>query len=283
MDCEFFKDKVAVITGAGGLLCSEVSIDMAKKGARVVLLEWAPEKLDPIVDKIKALGTQYMVVRCDVTNEESMEKAADDVLKTFGPCNFLINGAGGNNNKAVTTNFHYEPEEITDQKPDNMTGFFDLDMKVFESVLKINTIGTVIPSRVFARQMAANGGGSILNFASMNSYRPLTRVPAYAMSKAGVINFTQWLATYLAPAGIRVNGVAPGFFINDRSKLILGTPEEGLTQRGLNVMSHTPMQRFGKAQDLLGCIEWLLNDEMSAYVTGVTVPVDGGFLSHPGI
>lgn len=224
-----------------------------------------------------------MVCAGDVTDEKVMNEIADKVMEVYGPCRYLINGAGGNNSKAITTNFTYESEELKENKPDGMVGFFDLDMDVFESVLKINTLGTVIPVRAFAKQMAEEGKGSILNFASMNSTRPLTRVPAYAMSKAAVVNLTQWLATYLAPAGIRVNAVAPGFFVNERSRKILCTPEGGLTQRGQNIMNHTPMARFGEAKELLGCVTWLLDDEKAAFVTGITVPVDGGFLAHSGI
>ena len=164
-----------------------------------------------------------------------------------------------------------------------MIGFFDLNMDIFESVLKVNTLGTVIPVRAFAKQMAEAGKGSILNFASMNSTRPLTRVPAYAMSKAAVVNFTQWLAVYLAPAGIRVNAVAPGFFVNDRSRKILYTPEGDLSRRGENIMKHTPLERFGEAKELLGSVMWLLDDRKASFVTGITVPVDGGFLAHSGI
>ena len=224
-----------------------------------------------------------MVRTVDVTNEEAVNRLADEVLEVWGPCRYLINGAGGNNNKAITTNFTYEPEELEMNKPGDMVGFFDLDLEVFESVIKTNTLGTVIPVRAFAKQMAKEGRGSILNFASMNSTRPLTRVPAYAMSKAAVVNFTQWLATYLAPAGIRVNAVAPGFFVNDRSRKILYTPEGGLSKRGENIMSHTPMGRFGDPKELLGSVLWLLDDEKAGFVTGTTVAVDGGFLAHSGI
>jgi NAD(P)-dependent dehydrogenase (short-subunit alcohol dehydrogenase family) len=150
-------------------------------------------------------------------------------------------------------------------------------------VVRVNTLGTVIPSQVFGREMAQLGRGSILNFASMNSYRPLTRVPAYAMAKAGVVNFTQWLAVYLAPARIRVNCIAPGFFVNERSRKILLTPDGNLTARGQNVMSHTPLKRFGEARELLGAVCWLLDDEAAGFVTGVTLPVDGGFLSSSGV
>lgn len=280
---EIFKDQVAVVTGAGGVLCSEIAIKLAEEGAKTVLVGRTLEKLQIVADKITAGGGTCMVRTADVTDEAAMNELAGEVKELYGPCRYLINGAGGNNNKAITTNFTYEPEELQDNKPDDMVGFFDLDMDIFESVIKINTLGTVIPVRAFAKQMAGNGKGSILNFASMNSTRPLTRVPAYAMSKAAVVNFTQWLATYLAPAGIRVNAVAPGFFVNDRSKKILYTPEGNLSKRGENIMNHTPMARFGEAKELLGSVLWLLDDEKAAFVTGITVPVDGGFLAHSGI
>lgn len=283
MHDEYYQGKVAVVTGAGGTLCSVIANDLAAKGAKVVLVGRTPEKLEKIAAQIEADGGICRIMPCDVTDEAAVQAMADEILESWGPCRFLINGAGGNNNKAITTNYYYDPAELSEDKPEGMIGFFDLDMEVFSSVVKINTLGTVIPSRVFARQMAKEGEGAILNFASMNSYRPLTRVPAYAMSKAAIVNLTQWLATYFASAGIRVNAVAPGFFINDRSIKILGSPETGLTKRGESVMSHTPMKRFGQPEDLLGCVNYLLDDRCDAYVTGVTMPVDGGFLSNPGI
>lgn len=279
----YFDNQVAVVTGAGGRLCSVIAKDLAAKGCRVVLIGRTLSKLQAVEEEIKAAGGVCMCAAADVTDEAAISAIAERVEKEWGLCRFLINGAGGNNNKAITNIVQFQPEEISDAKPEGMVGFFDLDMDVFDSVIRINTTGSIVPTRVFGKQMARNGGGSILNFASMNSYRPLTKVPAYAMSKAAVISMTQWLATYLAPANIRVNGVAPGFFINERSKLILGTPEDGLTARGQSVMNHTPMYRFGNPEDLLGCVSWLLDDRAAAYVTGITVPVDGGFLAHSGI
>ena len=280
-DC--FDGKVAVVTGAGGTLCSELAASLAAKGAKVVLVGRTRDKLERVAARIREGGGVCKTAACDVTDETGMRAIADETLAEWGPCRFLLNGAGGNNNKAITTNFTFQREELSADKPKDMVGFFDLDLDVIGSVLKINIIGTVIPSRIFGRQMSEHGGGAIVNFASMNSYRPLTRVPAYAMSKAAIVNFTEWLAVYFAPAGIRVNAVAPGFFINERSKLILGTPGEGLTQRGQNVMNHTPAGRFGDPGDLVGCVEWLLDDRAAAYVTGTTIPVDGGFQAHSGI
>ena len=278
-----WQGKVAVVTGAGGTLCSVIAAFLAEKGMKVVLIGRTKEKLDKTAAVIQSKGGVYQIECADVNDVAALTDIAARVAAEWGPCRILVNGAGGNNINAMTTNTAYNPAEITSDKPDDMRGFFDLDMDVFANVLKTNTVGTVIPCQIFGKQMAAAGGGSILNFASMNTYRPLSRVSAYAMSKAAIANFTQWLAAYLAPANIRVNAVAPGFFVNERSIKYLRTPDGGLSPRGENVMHHTPMQRFGEPQDLLGCVEWLLDDEKAAFVTGITVPVDGGFLSSTGI
>ncbi|MBP5670921.1 MAG: SDR family oxidoreductase [Victivallales bacterium] len=278
-----WQGKVAVVTGAGGTLCSVIAALLAEKGMKVVLIGRTKEKLDKTAAVIQSKGGVWRIECADVNDVTALTDIAAHVAAEWGPCRILVNGAGGNNINAMTTNTAYNPVEITSDKPDDMRGFFDLDMDVFANVLKTNTVGTVIPCQIFGKQMAAAGGGSILNFASMNTYRPLSRVSAYAMSKAAIANFTQWLAAYLAPANIRVNAVAPGFFVNERSIKYLRTPDGGLSPRGENVMHHTPMQRFGEAQDLLGCVEWLLDDEKAAFVTGITVPVDGGFLSSTGI
>ncbi|MBQ2337482.1 MAG: SDR family oxidoreductase [Victivallales bacterium] len=278
-----WQGKVAVVTGAGGTLCSVIAAFLAEKGMKVVLIGRTKEKLDKTAAVIQSKGGVYRIECADVNDVAALTDIAARVAAEWGPCRILVNGAGGNNINAMTTNTAYNPVEITSDKPEDMRSFFDLDMDVFANVLKTNTVGTVIPCQIFGKQMAAAGGGSILNFASMNTYRPLSRVSAYAMSKAAIANFTQWLAAYLAPANIRVNAVAPGFFVNERSIKYLRTPDGGLSPRGENVMHHTPMQRFGEAQDLLGCVEWLLDDEKAAFVTGITVPVDGGFLSSTGI
>ena len=278
-----WNGKVAVVTGAGGTLCSVIAAFLAEKGMKVVLIGRTKEKLEKTAAVIQSKGGVYRIECADVNDVATLTDIAARVAAEWGPCRILVNGAGGNNINAMTTNTAYNPVEITSDKPEDMRGFFDLDMDVFANVLKTNTVGTVIPCQIFGKQMAAAGGGSILNFASMNTYRPLSRVSAYAMSKAAIANFTQWLAAYLAPANIRVNAVAPGFFVNERSIKYLRTPDGGLSPRGENVMHHTPMQRFGEAQDLLGCVEWLLDDEKAAFVTGITVPVDGGFLSSTGI
>lgn len=277
----FFENKVAVVTGAGGTLCSEIAVFLGKQGAKVALIGRTAEKLQPVAEKITANGGTALILTADVTDEARMIEVGKEVEEKLGACSFLVSGAGGNQSTAMTTAIEYAPEELEEGYEGR--GFFNLDMNTYTSVLNINTVGTVIACRVFGAQMAKNGGGSIINFASMNAYCPLTRVPAYAMSKAAISNFTQWLAGYLAPAGVRVNAIAPGFFVNDRSVKFLGTPETGLTPRGQQVISHTPMARFGKPEDLLGCVEWLLDDEKSAFVSGITVAVDGAFLCRSGV
>lgn len=278
-----FQKKTAVITGAGGTLCSEIALDLAGKGANVVLVGRTPEKLEAVASKIRESGGICLVHPCDVTKEDAVAVLAEEVEKTFGGCDYLINGAGGNNAKAMPTLTEYDPRELTGELPEGSKGIYNIDMNAFESVLNINTMGTVYPTLAFAKQMIKKGGGSVINFASMNTYCPLTRCFAYAMSKAAVSNLTQSFAAYFAPAGIRINAIAPGFMVNERSKAYLGTVEEGLTRRGEQVIAHTPMGRFGKASDLLGCVNWLLDDEASGFVTGITVPVDGGFLTLGGV
>ena len=280
----FCTDKVAVVTGAGGTLCSCIAEDLAKKGAKVVLIGRTREKLEKTAGKITEAGGLCRIEPGDVTDEKAMREIAERVLAEWGPCRYLINGAGGNNVKAMPTRLRFSDADLTptaDFTTDR--GFFDIDMAAFKSVLEINTLGTVIPSRIFGLQMAKAGGGAILNFASMNTYRPLTRVAPYAMSKAAIANWTMFFAQYMAPAKVRVNAVAPGFMVNERSKQYLMTPDGGLSPRGEQVMHHTPAGRFGEAEDLLGCVNWLLDDSVSSFVTGITVPVDGGFLSSAGV
>jgi len=278
-----YKNKIAVVTGAGGTLCSEIAIQLALEGVKVFLVGRTAEKLEKTAERInRSGGTPATVFVCDVTDRESV-KALAQAVEAEGGCDYLINGAGGNNVKAMPTITQYDPRELTGELPEGQRGLYSIDMDAFESVLSINTMGTVYPLMEFAKQMVKKGGGSVINFASMNTYCPLTRCFAYAMSKAAVANMTQSFAAYFAPANIRVNAIAPGFMVNERSRTYLGTVEDGLTKRGEQVISHTPMGRFGEASDLVGCVKWLLNDEASGFVTGITVPVDGGFLTLSGV
>jgi len=283
MSESFFQGKTAVVTGAGGTLCAAVAKELARLGARVALLGRTVEKLETVAAAIRTAGGRALPIATDVVDAEAVEAARQAIEAEFGPCELLINGAGGNQLEAVTTVTEFVPEEIDSDKSDDVRGFFNLGLERFSDVLRINTLGTVIPCQIFGREMARRGHGGILNFASMNSYRPLSRVPAYGMAKAGVVNFTQWLAAYLAPAGIRVNAVAPGFFLNDRSRKILLDDAGAPSRRGQNVIAHTALRRFGEAEELLGCVCWLLDDTRSGFVTGITVPVDGGFLASSGV
>ena len=293
----FCEGKVAVVTGAGGTLCSCIAKDLASKGAKVVLIGRTREKLEKVAGEIAGgsrscatADAQERVPPCvrvepgDVTDEKAMQAIADRVLAEWGPCRFLVNGAGGNNVKAMPTRLRFSEADLTPTTDfDKDRGFWDIFFFNDTAATEIYTLGTVIPSKVFGRQMATAGGGSILNFGSMNTYRPLTRVAPYAMSKAAIANWTMFFAQYMAPAHVRVNAVAPGFFVNERSKQYLMTPDGGFSPRGQQVIAHTPAGRFGEAPELLGCVEWLLDDEKAGFVTGITVPVDGGFLASAGV
>lgn len=275
------KPKIAAVTGAGGTLCSEMARDLAKQGYQVALIGRTLDKLKLVEDEINNAGGKAISVTADVSDEASVKAAKDTIEKELGVCSLLINGAGGNQNAALTNITEYDEREL--ENDGSVKGFFNLDMSVFSSVININTMGTVIPCFVFGKSMAKQGYGNIINFASMTSYRPITKVAAYAMAKNGVVSFTQWLAAYLAPAGIRVNAIAPGFFLNDRSRTIMFNDDGSQTDRAKNILRQTPIKRFGEAPELIGCMNWLINEDNAGFVTGITIPIDGGFLSSPGV
>ena len=280
---KYFEDKVAVVTGAAGTICSEVAKDLASLGMTVVLVGRTLEKLQKVEAEINANGGKATAFACDVTDKASTEELAAKVIEKFGKCDYLVNGAGGNNSKAVPKIVAFDPRELEEDRPEDIVGLYNVDMEAFEKVILTNTMGSVYPMLAFAKYMAKQGSGSIVNFASMNTYCPLTKNFAYAMSKAAVANFTQSFAAYFANAGIRINAVAPGFVVNERTKTVLGTPETGLTKRGQDVIDHTPTKKFGQAHDMCGCVRFLLDERMSSFVTGVTIPVDGGCLTLSGV
>lgn len=274
-------EKVAVVTGAGGTLCSEMARNLARQGYKVALLGRSIEKLKIVESQIIDAGGIAISVSTDVAQEDSVKQAKEIIEQQLGICTLLINGAGGNQMEALTNIPEFDERELLNDEA--VKGFFNLNMSVFQNVIEVNTMGTVIPSFVFGRSMAQQKKGVIINIASMNSYRPLSKVGAYGIAKAGIANFTQWLAVYLAPANVRVNAIAPGFFLNDRSKKIMFNEDGSKTARAESVLGHTPMKRFGEASELIGCMNWLISDELAGFTTGIIVPVDGGFLANSGV
>jgi NAD(P)-dependent dehydrogenase (short-subunit alcohol dehydrogenase family) len=266
-----FSGTVAVVTGGGGVLCSAMSRALAEAGAKVAVLDIKPDGAEKVAEAIRAEGGEALGAGCDVLDRASLEAAAEKILKAFGRVDILVNGAGGN-------------------KPQATTGadaaFFDLPADALRWVFDLNLMGVVLPSQVFGRLMAGQKRGVILNIASMNAIRPLTRIPAYSAAKAGVANFTQWLAVHMAQEyspEIRVNAIAPGFFLTDQNRFLLTDKSSGeLTPRGRTILEHTPMKRFGAPEDLMGTMLWLLSPA-SAFVTGIIVPVDGGYSAFGGV
>ena len=271
--------KVAVVTGAGGMLCSEFAKVLARAGARVALLNRTQEKAQKVADAIKAEGGTAIAYGCNVLDKEQTFAVAEQVLRDLGPCDILINGAGGNNPKATTDKEYYEDGDIDG----DTKSFFDLDEEGVESVFNLNFLGTLIPTQAFARQMLGREGCSILNISSMNAFTPLTKIPAYSGAKAAVTNFTQWLAVHFSKQGIRVNAIAPGFFSTAQNAKLLWNDDGTPTARTGKILAATPMGRFGESKELSGALLFLLNNEAASFVTGVTIPIDGGFSAYSGV
>ena len=270
--------KVAVVTGAGGVLCSEFAKVLARAGAKVALLNRTQEKAQKVADAIKAEGGTAIAYGCNVLDREQTSAVAEQVLRDLGPCDILINGAGGNNPKATTDKEYYEDGDIDG----DTKSFFDLDEEGVESVFNLNFLGTLIPTQAFARQMLGREGCSILNISSMNAFTPLTKIPAYSGAKAAVTNFTQWLAVHFSKQGIRVNAIAPGFFSTAQNAKLLWNDDGTPTARTGKILAATPMGRFGESKELSGALLFLLNNEAASFVTGVTIPIDGGFSAYSG-
>lgn len=275
-----FTGKVVVITGGGGVLCSTMAKALAEQGASIAVLDLKAENAQKVADEIIAAGGKAIGVAANVLDIESLRTAHQQVVDTLGGCDILINGAGGNHPKGTTTKNYLFTEDLT--ATEAVKTFFDLDPEGIKFVFDLNFIGTLLPTQVFAKDMVGKEGASIINISSMNAFRPLTRIPAYSGAKAAVSNFTQWLAVHFAKVGVRVNAIAPGFFLTDQNRALLTTAEGGLTERGNTIISQTPMERFGTPEHLTGTLLWLCGDG-SKFVTGVVIPVDGGFSAFSGV
>lgn len=272
--------KVAVVTGAGGVLCSGFSEFLAGKGMKVALLDLNEAAAKKVADKITASGGTAKAYKCNVLDKTDIEEVHKRILSDFGKCDILINGAGGNNPKCTTAHEEYVKG---DESADDFLTFFNIDEKGFDFVFDLNLKGVLLPSQVFMPDMLDRKGCSVLNVSSMNAYRPLTKIPAYSAAKAAVSNFTSWLAVHFAKEGIRVNAIAPGFFVTNQNKALLFNEDGTPTPRTEKILRSTPMGRFGEASELLGTVEWLLDEDKSGFVTGITVPVDGGFSAYSGV
>lgn len=273
--------KVVVLTGAGGVLCSTLAKALAKQGHKIAVLDLKKEAAGQVANEINAAGGTAIGVMANVLEKASLESAKEEVNAKLGPCDILVNGAGGNHPLGTTSNPFLREEDLKNTTEGFKT-FFDLDPKGIEFVFNLNFIGTLLPTQIFAKDMVGRKGCSILNISSMNAFTPLTKIPAYSGAKAAVSNFTQWLAVHFSKVGIRVNALAPGFFLTEQNRTLLTNPDGSLTQRGQQIIDQTPMGRYGKPEDLISTTLYLC-DDASSFVTGVVIPIDGGFAAYSGV
>ena len=273
------EGKVAVVTGGAGVLCKEFAKAMAACGAKVAILGRTLSKAEAVAEEINAAGGVAIAVSVDVTNAESVNKAHEEVLARLGKCDILINGAGGNNPRATTDKEYFEAGDLDEEtKP-----FFDMSAEDVEYVFNLNFSGTLIPTQAFAKDMIGREGCTILNVSSMTAYTPLTKIPAYSGAKAAISNFTQWLAVHFSKVGIRVNAIAPGVFSTEQNKKLLWNEDGTPTARTGKILAATPMGRFGTPEELLGALLFLVDEKAASFVTGIVIPVDGGFSAYSGV
>ncbi len=276
------NNKVAVVTGGAGVLGGYWVDALAACGAKVAILDRNLAQAERKADEVKAAGGIAIGVEADVLSKESLNKAHELVLQQLGACDILLNGAGGNHPKGTTTKEYLYPEDLTDKAEDIIT-FFDLDEQGIRFVFDLNFLGTLLPSQVFSKDMIGRKGCTIINVSSMNAYTPLTKIPAYSAAKAAISNFTQWLAVHMSKVGIRVNAIAPGFFVTSQNEALLKTEDGGFTPRAEKIINSTPMNRFGEPEELLGALLFLVNEDASSFVNGIVIPVDGGFSAYSGV
>ncbi len=273
--------KTCVVTGGGGILCSVMSKALARAGARVAVLDLRQEAAQAVADAITSEGGQAIGVKANVLEPESLKQAHDIVTAAFGPCDILVNGAGGNNPRGTTSKNFLFPEDLA-AKAEGVTTFFDLDPAGVSFVFNLNFLGTLLTCQAFCRDMAERRGGTVVNISSMNAFKPLTKIPAYSGAKAAISNFTQWLAVHFSKVGIRVNAIAPGFFLTEQNRTLLTNPDGSLTARGNTILEHTPMGRFGVPEDLTGALLFLC-DQDASFINGVVLPIDGAFSAFSGV
>ncbi|MGN0506329.1 MAG: SDR family oxidoreductase [Lachnospiraceae bacterium] len=271
-------NKVVVVTGAGGVICSVLAEAMAMTGAKVALLDLNEEAAKARADEIVKKGYIAKGYQCNVLETESVQAAHDSIVKDFGTCDILINGAGGNHPKATTDDEYFKPEDMGKMKT-----FFDLDPSGVSFVFSLNFMGTLIPTQVFALDMVNKKGASIINIASMNAYTPLTKIPAYSGAKAAITNFTEWLAVHFSKVGIRCNAIAPGFFATQQNAKLLFHEDGTPTERTGKILAGTPMGRFGEVEELIGSVLFLACEEASGFVNGCCIPIDGAFAAYSGV
>ncbi len=279
---ENLKNRVAVVTGGGGILCGAFAKTLAKQGVKVAVLDLNEEAAKKCADEINADGGTAIAVGCNVLDLASMEAARKTVNEKLGTCDILLNGAGGNNPKGTTTKDTLEKIDLV-QKDENIKTFFDLDPEGISFVFNLNFLGTLIPTQVFAKDMVEKENTCIVMVTSMNAFRPLTRIPAYSAAKAAVKNFTEWMAVHFAPMGIRVNAIAPGFFSTKQNASLLWNEDGSPTERTGKILAATPMNRFGEPEELYGTLLFLVDEAYSGFITGVNIPVDGGFNAYSGV
>ena len=272
--------KTAVVTGGGGVIGSHFCKALAGAGAKVAILGRTLENCEAVAEEIRKDGGEAVGISCDVTDKTSVETARSEISEKFGTCDILVNGAGGNNPSASTDDEYLDTGKIDDP---NVKDFFELDTDGIDFVFKLNFLGTLIPSQIFGRDMAPKEHATVINISSMNAFTPLTKIPAYSGAKSSVTNFTQWLSVYLSKTGVRVNGIAPGFLATKQNKDLLFDGDGNLTDRSHKIISATPMGRFGEPEELLGTLLYLADHKASGFVTGITIPVDGGFSAYSGV
>lgn len=274
--------KVAVVTGGGGVLCSAMAKAMALSGAKIAILNRSKESSDKVAAEINAAGGEAIGVSADVLNKESLIAAEEIIREKLGACDILINGAGGNHPKGTTSKEYCEKEDLVNGAAD-LVSFYELETDGVSHVFNLNFIGSLLATQVFTKNMALNSGGTVINISSMSAFSPLTKIPAYSAAKSAVDNFTQWLAVHMSKVGIRVNAIAPGFFLSEQNRSLLTNEDGSYTARAEKIISQTPMGRFGNADELLGTLLWLVDDKSSGFVNGIVVPVDGGFSAFSGV